>query len=118
MTIKNSNELDLSKPLTVIFACADRKNELEKQLNDIRAAATEQGYEVIEEFGALTFPKESNREKVFLEAFTYLFNNHNIVQTLFLISEYVLPETTLSESLLSLARNQLGVDVLYAREEF
>lgn len=117
MTLKTAVALDLSKPLAVVFVCSERKENLKKHSEQIRQKVEEEGFQVVEEFQALMFPKESNRDKVFLQAFTYLFNNHELVQTLFLLTQRVLGEDTLSESLLALLRNQLGVDVMYAVDE-
>jgi len=116
MTIRTV-ELDISKPLAVVFVCSERKENLKKQSEQVRAKVEEQGYQVVEEFQALTFPKEANRDKVFLEVFQYLFNNREIVQTLALLTDRVLGEDTLSESLLSLLRNHLGVDLIIAIDE-
>jgi hypothetical protein len=118
VTIKVAVELDFSKPTAIAYVCADRKENVQKQLDLVLEAAAREGYQVIEEFQCCTFPKESARDKVFLEAFTYLFNNRQLVQTVFLVNENLLPEDSLSASLLSLARNDLGVDVLYALEDF
>lgn len=110
-------ELDIDLPLAVIFVCADRKELIKKHSDQIREQVTKKGYQVVEEFQALTFPKEENRDKVFIETFAYLFVHRELVSTLFLIAEPVLPEDTLSSSLRSLLRQHLGVDVYYAVDD-
>ena len=117
MAIEEAKALDFNKPLAVVFVCSERKEDLRKQSELVKAKAEQCGYQVVEEFQALLFPKETSRERVFLDAFRYLFNNRELVQTLFIATENILGEDSMTSALLSLLKQYLSIDVIVAIDE-